>query len=120
MFYETVWKPSIEYVLPQSFLSKKQLESIEKKTIPKMKSACGYNCTTKLEIMEGPIELSGGGFTPLHVTAGAGYVLHFIRNWRTESEDLGKIIRICYAWAASNAGVSFPLFESPEIPIPHL
>ena len=67
------------------FYPKKQLESIEKKTIPKMKSACGYNCSTKLEIMEGPVELSGGGFTPLHVTAGAGYVLHFICNWRTES-----------------------------------
>ena len=35
-------------------------------------------------------------------------------------EDLGKIIRICYAWVASNAGVSFPLFESPKRLVPHL
>ena len=79
-----------------------------------MKSACGYNCSTKLEIMEGPVKLSGGGFTPLHVTAGVGYVLYFICNWNTESEDFGKLIRICYVWAASNAGVSFPLFEFPK------
>ena len=47
-------------------------------------------------------------------------MLHFIRNWRTGTEDLGKIIRICYAWSASNAGVSFPIFERPEIKIPHM
>ena len=46
--------------------------------------------------------------------------MYFIRNWRTETEDLGKVIRICYAWTASNAGVSFPLFEKPEIEIPHM
>ena len=120
MLYQTVWKPSIEYILPQTFLSKGQLNSIEKSCLPKIKSICGYNKTTKLEILEAPLELSGGGFTPLHVTAGAGYVLHFIRNWRTETENLGKMIRICYAWSAANAGVSFPLFESPEIEIPHL
>ena len=83
-------------------------------------SVCGFNRNTKKEILQGHTELSGGGFTPLHATASAAYVLHFIRNWRTGTEDLGKIIRICYAWSASNAGVSFPLFERPEIEIPHM
>lgn len=33
---------------------------------------------------------------------------------------MGKVIRICYAWSASNAGVSFPLLEHPDRSIPHL
>ena len=85
-----------------------------------MKSACRYSCTIKFEIMESSVKLSGGGLTPLHVTAGAGYILHIIWNWRTESEDLAKIIQICYTWAASNARVTFPLFKLPKKLIPHV
>ena len=70
--------------------------------------------------MEAKIELSGGGFTPLHVTASASSVMHFVRNWRTEEEDLGKLIRITYAHAQYNAGVSFSLFERPDVDLPHL
>lgn len=33
MLYNTVWKPSTEHVLPQSFLTQAQLDSIEKKTL---------------------------------------------------------------------------------------
>ena len=100
MLFQTVWKPSIEYVIGQSFLSRKQLESIERASLPKLYSVCGFNRNTKKEILQGPTKLSGGGFTPLHATVSAAYVLHIIRNWQTGTEDLGKIIRICYAWSA--------------------
>ena len=115
MLYETVFKPSVEYPLGQSFLSKKQLLSIERKTLPRIRAMCGFNRNTSKAILEAPIELSGGGFTPFHVTANALSMMHFIRNWRTEEEDLGKIIRCTY-----DAGVSFSLFEKPDIKLPHL
>ena len=104
----------------QSFLSKKQLLSIERKTLPRIKAMCGFNRNTSKAILEAPIELSGGGFTPFHVTANASSVMHFIRNWRTKKEDLGKIIRCTYARAQYNAGVSFSLFEQPDIKFLHL
>lgn len=44
----------------------------------------------------------------------------FIQSWKTEKEDLEKLTRISYAWAAGNVGVSFPLFESPKISLPYL
>ena len=95
--FQTVWKPSIEYAIGQSFLSEKQLASVEKASLLKLYSACRFNRNTKREILQAPTELSGGGSTPLHVTASAVYVHHFIRNWRTQTKDLGKVIRICYA-----------------------
>ena len=70
--------------------------------------------------MAAPQELSGGNFIPLHVTASAGRVMHFVRNWRTPTENIGTIIRIVYAWTQSNAGVSFSVFESPDTKIPYL
>ena len=47
MLFQTVWKPSIG----QSFLSRKQLESIERASLPKLYSACGFNRNTKKEIL---------------------------------------------------------------------
>lgn len=120
MIYNTVFKPSLEYTLGQSFLSKKQLNSIKRKTLPKIKAMCGFNRNTSKAIMEAQIELSGGGFSPLHVTASASSVMHFMQNWRTEEEDLGKLIRITYARAQYNTGVSFSLFKRPDVNLPHL
>ena len=60
---------------------------------------CGFNQNTSKVILGAPIELSGGSFTPLHVTASALFVMNFIRNWRTEEEDLEKIIQCTYARA---------------------
>ena len=70
--------------------------------------------------MEAPIKLSGGGFTPLHVIASTLSLMHFVQNWRTAVEDLGKLIMITYARAQYNAGVSFSLFERPDVDLPHL
>ncbi|OEU11291.1 hypothetical protein FRACYDRAFT_246405 [Fragilariopsis cylindrus CCMP1102] len=120
LLYDTVWKPAIEYVIPQSFLSDKQLSKIEKACMPQIYAKCGFNRNTSRALLAGPVSLGGGGFTPLKVTAGAGYVTHFLKNWRTQTEDIGKHLRICYTWAILQAGVTFPLFEQPAIELPHL
>ena len=120
MLYESVWKPAIEYVIPQSFLSDKQLISIEKASMPQIYAKCGFNRNTARAVLAGPIELGGGGFTPLKVTAGAGYVTHFLKNWRTITEDIGKHTRIVYAWTAYQAGVTFPLFEDTKTEIQYV
>jgi hypothetical protein len=114
MLYQAVWKPAVEYVIPQSFLSEKQLRKIEKASMPKMYACCGFNRNTSRAVLAAPIELGGGGFTPLKVVAGTGYVTHFLKNWRTPEEDIGKKIRIVYAWTAFQAGVTFPLLENTD------
>ena len=120
MLYKAVWKPAIEYTLPQSFLTEKQLKKIEKASMPKVYAKCGFNRNTSRAVLAGPIELGGGGFTPLYVTAGTGYVTHFLKNWRTPTEDIGKQLRIVYAWSAYQSGVTYPLLEHPGRNLEHM
>jgi hypothetical protein len=120
MYYDTVWRPAVEYTLSQSFLSEKQLKKIESSCLPKIISKCGYNRNTSRAVLGGPANLTGGGIIPLVATTGAGEVLHFIKNWRTPNEDIGRVLRIVYAWCQYQAGVSFPLLEQPEEPITYL
>jgi hypothetical protein len=114
MLYRSVWKPAVEYTLPQSFLSKQQLKKIKQSFMPKLYAKCGFNRNTSRAVLAAPIELGGGGFTPLYVTAGTGYVTHFLKNWRTPTEDIGKQLRIVYAWYAYQSGVSYPVLEHPD------
>jgi hypothetical protein len=88
--------------------------------MPKLYARCGFNRNTLRAVLAGPIELGGGGFTPLYVTAGSGYVTHFLKNWRTPTEDIGKQLRIVYAWTAYQSGVTFPLLECPERPLQYI
>ena len=120
MLYEAVYRPSIEYAIPQSFLTTKQLRNIEKSSIPKILAKCGYNRKTATAIMNGPKELGGGGFLPLTVVAGVGYVLHFLKHWRSPEEDASKIVRIVMAWTQYQAGVSYPILEYPEKELPYV
>ena len=120
MLYESVWRKFVEYPLAQSFLPSKQLEDIEKKTLPKIYSKCAYNRNTKREILKGPAAFGGGGFTPLKASAGSGYVMHLLKHWRSTEEESSKMICILFAWNVMSAGVSFPLLEQPEVELPHL
>ena len=88
--------------------------------MPIIYAKCGYNQRTKKELLQGPSHLGGGGFVPLYATANSGLVLHFIRQWRSPSEHIGKVARVVYAWSQANSGVSFSLFDKPSIEIPHL
>ena len=98
----------------------KATELHQTKILPKIKAVCDLNQNTFMAIMEAPLELSGGGFTPLRVTASALFVIHFVQNWRTAEANLGKLIRITYARAQYNDGVSFSLFKRPDGRLPHL
>jgi hypothetical protein len=73
MLYRTVWKPAVD-TLSQSFLNKQQLKKIEQACMPKLYAKCGFNINTARAVLAAPIELGGGGFTPLYVTTGTGYV----------------------------------------------
>ena len=79
MFYDSVWRPSVEYTLPQSFLTPKQLKDIEKSSMPKIYAKCGYNRKTSRKVLYGPEQLGGAGFIPLKVITGTGRCLNFIK-----------------------------------------
>ena len=83
-------------------------------------SQCGYNKKTKKEIFAVLAKFSADGFTTLYATANAGYIIHVLKNWRTEEEKIGKLIRITYTWNVPSVGVLFSLLKRSEINIPYL
>ena len=46
LFYDSVYRPTVEYMLPQSFLSPKRLSNIETKKLPNLYACCGFNRNT--------------------------------------------------------------------------
>ena len=50
---------------------------------------------------------------PLTVSTGTGYVLHFLKHWRTPHEEAGRLLRITLAWYQYQAGVSYPVLTNP-------
>ena len=61
--------------------------------------------------------MGGGGFIPLNTVAGAGYVSHFLKFFRSPQEDAGKLIRITLAWTQYQSGMPFPILTQPWTPI---
>jgi hypothetical protein len=57
MLYRSVWKPVVEYMLPQSFLSKQQLKKIEQACMPKLYANCGSNRNTSRAVLAASIKL---------------------------------------------------------------
>ena len=66
-------------------------------SLPKILAKCGYNRATALPIRGGPKELGGAGFYAFLNTIGAARVQHFVKNWRTPLEDIGKALHIAMA-----------------------
>ena len=97
VLYQGVFRPKVEYPLAQSFLIDKHVKKIESVSLPKILAKCGYNRTTALPIRGGPKEIGGAGFHAFLNTIGASRVQHFIKNWRTPWEDIGKALRIAMA-----------------------
>ena len=118
--YQAVYRPAIEYTIPQSFMSEKQLKLIERKTLPKIFAKCGFNRNTARPILFGPQEIGGGGFVPLYAVAGSGYIKHFLKHWRTPKEQAGKILRIVLLWSQYQSGVSFPILSRPTIDLSYI
>ena len=98
MLYHGVYRPKVEYPLGQTFLTDKQVKKIESASLPKIIAKCGYNRNMARDIRGGPKELGGAGFTAFLNTIGAKRVQHFIKNWRTPWEDIGKTVRVALAW----------------------
>ena len=113
MFYDSVWRPAIEYTLSQSFLSDTQLQKIETK-LTTMLQMCGYTRNTAYAIFHGPIKLGGAGFVPIWASTGSGYILHLLKNWQTPTEDVGKTFCLVVAWSQYQAGTSYFIFQTTD------
>ena len=106
--FQGVRRPKVEYPLCQTYLTDKQVNKIESASLPKIITKCGYNRNMARAIRGGPKELGGAGFTALINSIGAARIQHFIKNWRTPWEDIGKTLRVALAWTQYCVGVPYP------------
>lgn len=116
----TVRDPAVKYVTAQRYILDKQMQEIDRKSMSKIYLACGYNCCTARAIMNAPIDLGGAGFVPFCVSALTEVILAIYKRWRTPNEQAGILLCVLYACLAEVLGVTFLLFEKPDIEIPHL
>ena len=98
MLYQEVYQPKVEYPLEQAFLTNKQVKKIESTLLPKVIARCAYNRNMPLDIRGGPKELGAAGFYSIKNTIRATRVQHFLKNWRTPTEDIGKTLHIAMSW----------------------
>ena len=96
------------------------MDLIDKASMPRLYSASGYNRNMARALIEAPLDMGGAGFVLLRIYAYSGWIIHFIKNWRTPSEELRKFLCISYAWVMENVEVSFPILKKPDVPLPHL
>ena len=112
MLYQGVFRPKVEYPLGQKFLTDKQVKNIESVSLPNIIAKCGYNRNKALLIQGGPKELSGARFYSFKNAIETSGVQHFIKNWRTPWEDIGKTLRIAMSWTQYSAGVPYPVLSN--------
>ena len=109
-----MWQPKVEYPLGQTFLTDKQVNKIESASLSKIIAKCGYNRNMARDIRGGPKELGEAGFTALLNSIGATRIQHFIKNWRTPWEDIGKTLRVALAWTQYFDGVPYPILSKTK------
>jgi hypothetical protein len=117
--YYSVYLPSIQYVLPQSFFSKKDLDTAQATSMSRIIAKCGYNRHTARALIYAPSDYAGGGFLPWHLLQGAGQVTHFIKHWRTDTL-ISKTLRIATMWAQWQTGHDVSILEDTVTPFPYL
>ena len=71
MLYQGVYRPKLEYLLGQIFLTNKQVKKIESVSLPKVIVKCGYYISMGLDIRGGPKELGGARFGSFKNITGA-------------------------------------------------
>lgn len=118
--YNTVFVPSIQYTLPQSFFSRKALDKAQSESMSKIIAKCGrYNRKTARAILLAPISHAGGGFLPWYLLQGEGQITHFVKHRRTNSL-VSRTLKIAVKWAQWQAGTPISIFEDTTSPIPYL
>ena len=101
-------------------MSQTQLDTIERSAMSIIVPRCGFNRHTKKEILYGPLDLGGASFRSLWIQQGIGQVHLFMRQWGRKNTQGGKLSRIALSWFQVQAGVSFPILEYPNRPLPQL
>ena len=112
--------PAVTYPLTCSHFTMENLSKIQAKAMSIITARCGYNRTTRKEIIYyGPRIFWGAGFHHLYHRQGSQQVLSLLRHWRLNS-PIGLMLKCALSWAQFSIGVSCPILEVTNEPLPHM
>jgi hypothetical protein len=120
VFYQAIYRLSVNYPLPVCYFTFKELDKIQRKVHQAMVSGCGFNRFTARAVLFGPAYLGGATFFHLYDEQGYGQVSHFLKAWRTPHSHAGQMLRVAVSWAQYCIGTSTPLFADTTTSLPHL
>jgi hypothetical protein len=115
--YFSFYLPKMCYVLNTSFLTKAQLQDIQKKATTALFRKCGFNRNTATAVKFGPLRIGGIGFRGLYTEQSVLLTCMVLKHLRIP-DQANKLIRIALAWAQLASGVGFPILEYPDQAIP--
>ena len=79
IFYRGIYKLSVDYVLPLTYFSEKELGEVQKKAHTAFVTKCGYCRKTPLKVIYGPSRLGGTEFFHLYDLQGYRQVSSFLK-----------------------------------------
>ena len=120
IFYRGIYKPSIDYLLPTTHFTYKELNKIQSKAHQAFVSKCGYRRSTALAVQYGPQHLGGIEFFHLYDLQGFEQIQCFIKYWRTPKSQSGSILRIVMSWVQYCAGIGQSVVTDTTTKLPHL
>jgi hypothetical protein len=118
-FFDVIYLKLIGFVLPNSYFTKKELDSVQSPAICAFIPKFGYNRNTKQAIIFGPKRLAGSGFKSLYHLQGEGQVLQFLKYWRTASQT-SNLLRVSVSWSQYQACTKHSILTDVDSPLPHL
>lgn len=119
VFYQAIYRLSVNYPLPVCYFSFKQLDKVQSKAHQAIINGCGYSSKSKRHMIYGPAYLQGAAFFHLYDEQGYGQVSTFIKAWRSPQTHSGQILRVTVAWAQYAAGTGTPILQDTSTKLPH-
>ena len=117
--YSAKYVATLRYVLPQCWFSQAKLLLMEKKSMGRIISKCGYSSKTPHALLYASRDYAGAGFLHWSTIQGEGQILHFIKHWRTNS-NLSKLLRYVLHGRNSKQGRDTLFLMMSLLPFPML
>jgi hypothetical protein len=114
VFYQSIYTPSIRYVLPALSIDEKHLEEIQTRSIKALLIRKGFNRHFPRRITHGPQAWGGLRILDIKTESGLSQIKEFRHALYWDSEP-GKLMMHSLKYSQMESGLGFHLLEDPKV-----
>ena len=114
VFYQSIYTPSIRYILPALSVDEKHLEEIQTRSLEAILLRQGFNRNFPRRIIHGPQAWSGLGILDIETEGGLSQIKEFRHAIYGESEP-GKLMLCSLKYSQMESGLGLHLLEDPHV-----